>query len=563
MKQIKDQLFKVAIYLRLSKDDGDFSSAENGKSESDSIHNQRELLISFLAKHPEMELYDEYKDDGRTGTNFDRPDFKRMMDDVRKGNVNCVIVKDLSRFGRDYIECGKYIEKIFPQLGVRFISINDGFDTEASGSADSIVIPFKNLINDSYSRDISIKVRSNLDVKRKNGEFISNFAVYGYEKDPENKNRLIVDECAAEIVRDIFRWTIEGLSPNRIAVKLNELGILSPMEYKKSKGSKYKTEFKSSGKALWSHVAVRRILKNEVYTGVLVQGKRTTPNYKTKKFIYKNESEWVRVEDRHEAIIPRPQFDLVQQLLREDTRASAEKTTVHPFCGRIFCGDCNAPAVRKTVNSCGKQYVYYVCSANKADRSVCSKHSIREDVLEKAVLATIQQQIAVILDMDLAMQQIEALSWEKAEIKKIDANIEYQNQIIEKNNALRLGVYEDLRAGILTKDEFLTLKDEFAARIDAAKRLIDQLVSDKSGIQHGLSKQQSWLSQFRKYKNISEITRIVVVNLIERINIFEDSEIEVVFRQRDQFADIMSFLEEQEQRRNEQKAIPFPRLEVV
>lgn len=563
MKQIKDQLFKVAIYLRLSKDDGDFSSVENGKSESNSIHNQRELLISFLAKHPEMELYDEYKDDGRTGTNFDRPDFKRMMDDVRKGNVNCVIVKDLSRFGRDYIECGKYIEKIFPQLGVRFISINDGFDTEAAGSADSIVIPFKNLINDSYSRDISIKVRSNLDVKRKNGEFISNFAVYGYEKDPENKNRLIVDECAAEIVRDIFKWTIEGLSPNRIAVKLNELGILSPMEYKKSKGSKYKTEFKSSGKALWSHVAVRRILKNEVYTGVLVQGKRTTPNYKTKKFIYKNESEWVRVEDRHEAIIPRLQFDLVQQLLREDTRASAEKTAVHPFCGRIFCGDCNAPAVRKTVNSCGKQYVYYVCSANKADRSVCSKHSIREDVLEKAVLATIQQQIAVILDMDLAMQQIEALSWEKAEIKKIDANIEYQNQIIEKNNALRLGVYEDLRAGILTKDEFLTLKDEFAARIDAAKRLIDQLVSDKSGIQHGLSKQQSWLSQFRKYKNISEITRIVVVNLIERINIFEDSEIEVVFRQRDQFADIMSFLKEQEQRRNEQKAIPFPRLEVV
>lgn len=563
MKQIKDQLFKVAIYLRLSKDDGDFSSAENGKSESDSIHNQRELLVSFLAKHPEMELYDEYKDDGRTGTNFDRPDFKRMMDDVRKGNVNCVIVKDLSRFGRDYIECGKYIEKIFPQLGVRFISINDGFDTEAAGSADSIVIPFKNLINDSYSRDISIKVRSNLDVKRKNGEFIANFAVYGYEKDPENKNRLIVDECAAEVVRDIFKWKIEGLSPNRIAAKLNELGILSPMEYKKSRGSKFKTEFKSSGKALWSHVAVRRILKNEVYTGVLVQGKRTTPNYKTKKFIYKNESEWVRVEDRHEAIIPRPQFDLVQQLLREDTRASAEKTTVHPFCGRIFCGDCNAPAVRKTVNSCGKQYVYYVCSANKADRSVCSKHSIREDVLEKAVLATIQQQIAVILDMDLAMQQIEALSWEKAEIKKIDANIEYQNQIIEKNNALRLGVYEDLRAGILTKEEFLTLKDEFAARIDTAKQLIDQLASDKSGIQHGLSKQQSWLSQFQKYKNISEITRIVVVNLIERINVFEGSEIEVVFRQRDQFADIMSFLEEQEQRRNDQKAISFPKLEVV
>lgn len=563
MKQIQDQLFKVAIYLRLSKDDGDFSSAENGKSESNSIHNQRELLMAFLAKHPEMELYDEYKDDGRTGTNFDRPEFQRMMDDVRKGSVNCVIVKDLSRFGRDYIECGKYIEKIFPQLGVRFISINDGFDTRAAGSADSIVIPFKNLINDSYSRDISIKVRSNLDVKRKNGEFISNFAVYGYEKDPENKNQLIVDEDAAEVVRDIFKWKIEGLSPNRIADKLNGLGILSPMEYKKARGSKFKTEFKTNGKALWSHVAVRRILKNEVYVGVLVQGKRTTPNYKTKKFIYKNESEWVRVEDRHDAIISRPQFDLVQQLLREDTRASSEKTEVHPYCGRIFCGDCGAPAVRKTVNSCGRQYVYYVCSANKANRDVCSKHSIREDVLDKVVLATVQRQIEVILDMDRAMQQIEALSWEKAEIKKIDANIEYQNQVIEKNNALRLGVYEDLRAGILTKEEFLTLKEEFMERIDTAKQLIEQLTSDKSGIQHGLKKQQSWLSQFREYKNISEISRIIVVNLIERINIFENAEIEVVFRQRDQFADIMSFLEEQEQKKAAKRAIPFPGLEVV
>lgn len=161
------QLYHVAIYLRLSKDDGDISFSDSKKLESNSIHNQRELLISYLKKHPEMELYDEYKDDGWTGTNFERPDFRRMMEDVRAGKVNCILVKDLSRFGRDYIECGKYIEKIFPQLGIRFIALNDGFDTQSSNSTDSIVIPFKNLINDSYSRDISIKVRSNLEVKRR------------------------------------------------------------------------------------------------------------------------------------------------------------------------------------------------------------------------------------------------------------------------------------------------------------------------------------------------------------------------------------------------------------
>ncbi len=560
MIHMTDQIYKVAIYLRLSKDDGDFSFAGNGKSESNSIHNQRELLMDFLAKHREMELYDEYKDDGRTGTNFERPEFKRMMDDVRCGKINCIIVKDLSRFGRDYIECGKYIEKIFPQLGIRFIAVNDGFDTDYAGSADSIVIPFKNLINDSYSRDISVKVRSNLDIKRRQGECIASFAVYGYEKDPENKNHLVIDEYAADIVRDIFKWKVEGLSPNRIAARLNELGVLSPMEYKKARGSRLKTGFKTSGKTLWNHVAVRRILKNEIYTGVMVQGKRTTPNYKTKKLIYKCESEWVRVENRHEAIISRPQFDMVQQILREDTRAGAEQTAVHSYCGRIFCGDCGAPVVRKTVNGGGKRYVYYVCSANKANRTVCSKHSIREDILDQAVLVTVQQQIRTILDMDRAMQQIEALSWERSEIKKIEANMEYQSQVIEKNNVLRLGVYEDLRAGILTREEFLTLKEEFAARIDEAKQVLDQLIRDKSNIQQGLSEQQSWLSQFRKYKNISEISRLVVVHLIERIRVFEDSEIEVVFRQRDQFADIMSFLKEQQADGSE---VVLPKQEVI
>lgn len=244
MKRIIDQIYRVAIYLRLSKDDGDFSFSDGGKTESNSIQNQRELLHAYLAKHPEMELYGEYKDDGRTGTNFDRPDFQRMMEDVRKGAINCIIVKDLSRFGRDYIECGKYIEKIFPQLGVRFISVNDGYDTAASSSTDSLVIPFKNLINDSYSRDISIKVRTNLEVKRRQGEFISNFAVYGYCKDPADKNHLIVDEYAADVVQNIFKWKIEGLSPNSIAVRLNKLGILSPMEYKRSHGSRYSTKFK-------------------------------------------------------------------------------------------------------------------------------------------------------------------------------------------------------------------------------------------------------------------------------------------------------------------------------
>lgn len=479
----------------------------------------------------------------------------------KRGSLEDILVKDLSRFGRDYIECGKYIEKIFPQLGIRFIALNDGFDTQSSSSTDSIVIPFKNLINDSYSRDISIKVRSNLEVKRRQGEFISNFAVYGYKKDKENKNHLVVDEYAASIVQDIFKWAIEGHSPGSIALRLNQLGVLSPMEYKKSQGSKYKSKFKTGAQAKWSHVAVRRILQNEIYTGTMVQGRRTTPNHKTKKFIYKDQNDWVRVEGTHEAIISRPQFDLVQQILQEDTRANAENAAVHPYCGRIFCGDCGAPIVRKTTVSDGKRYVYYVCGANKADSHTCSKHSIREEILDDAVLVTIQRQIEIALDMDAALRQIETLSWERTELRKIEANIEVQNQIIQKNNNLRLGIYEDLQSGILSREEFMTLKEEFSSRIAAAKKVIDQLISSKSEIQHGLSKQQSWLAQFREYENITAITRRLIVSLVERINVYEDSEIEVVFRHRDQFAHIKEFLENQEGK--SEKIQIFPQLEVV
>ena len=556
----KDQIFKVAIYLRLSKDDGDLSVSENGKAESNSIHNQRELLHNFLKQHPELELYDEYKDDGWTGTNFDRPGFNRMLEDIRQGKVTCVVVKDLSRFGRDYIDCGKYIEKIFPQLGVRFISVNDNYDTFAMSSSDNIVVPFKNLINDSYSRDISIKVRTNLEVKRRQGEFIGNFAVYGYMKDPDDKNHLIIDETAAAVVRDIFKWKIAGLSPGSIAVRLNQQGVLSPMEYKRSKGSNFQSHFKKGTTAKWSHVAVRRILQNEIYTGVLVQGKRTTPNHKTKKIIYRNKEEWVRVEDTHEAIISRTQFHLVQELLQEDTRAAEEDTAVHPYCGRIFCGDCGAPAVRKTVRSGKKEYVYYVCGKNKADRDQCSKHSIREDVLDMAVLATIRRQIEVILDMDRALQDMERLAWERFEIKKIDASIAIQEEIIEKNNELRMGTYEDFQAGILTRDEFVAVKSEFTARIAESQKAIERLTQSKSEIQQGLSEQQSWLNQFKEYENISDITRRVIVSLVERILVFEGNEIEVVFRYKDQLADIMAFLEAQNEKINIADA---PKLEVV
>lgn len=559
MNKIIDQTFKVAIYLRLSKEDDDLSCSSGAKSESNSISNQRKLIYDFMKSHPELELYDEYKDDGKSGSNFDRAEFQRMMKDIEAGKVNCVVVKDQSRFGRDYIDVGKYKEKIFPKLGVRFITINEGYDSLSATSSDDLAFTINSFVYDFYIRDISTKIRTNLTAKKQNGEYAGAFVAYGYVKDSNDKSKLVVDQFAADVVRDIFRWKIEGLSPQNIAVRLNELGIPSPAEYKKLSGSNYKTSFQTSSKAVWSHVSVRRILKNEIYLGVMIQGKRTTPNYKTKTLVTKAESEWLRVEGTHEAIISVRDFELVQELLRDDTHCRAGDVTVPVYAGRIYCGDCGATAVRKTVSYAGKRYVYYVCNANKHDKTVCSRHSIREDVLDQVIYQTVRHQIDLLLDVDKALRQFENLSWEKHKLKQLDASIEIQEEVVRKNNTLRLGIYEDLRAGLLDRSEYESLKKELAERITEATAAIEKLNKEKREILDGVSKQQSWIEQFRQYENVTELTRPMVIHLIERINIFEDSNIEIVFRHRNQIEEILRFISEQT---TDKKVLAMPIREV-
>ena len=559
MNKIIDQTFKVAIYLRLSKEDDDLSCSSGAKSESNSISNQRKLIYDFMKSHPELDLYDEYKDDGKSGSNFDRAEFQRMMKDIEAGKVNCVVVKDQSRFGRDYIDVGKYKEKIFPKLGVRFITINEGYDSLSATSSDDLAFTINSFVYDFYIRDISTKIRTNLTAKKQNGEYAGAFVAYGYVKDSNDKSKLVVDQFAADVVRDIFRWKIEGLSPQNIAVRLNELGIPSPAEYKKLSGSNYKTSFQTSSKAVWSHVSVRRILKNEIYLGVMIQGKRTTPNYKTKTVVTKAESEWLRVEGTHEAIISVRDFELVQELLRDDTHCRAGDVTVPVYAGRIYCGDCGAAAVRKTVSYAGRRYVYYVCNANKHDKTVCSRHSIREDILGQVIYQTVRHQIDLLLDVDKALRQFENLSWEKHKLKQLDASIEIQEEVVRKNNTLRLGIYEDLRAGLLDRSEYESLKKELAERIAEATAAIEKLNKEKREILDGVSKQQSWIEQFRQYENVTELTRPMVIHLIERINIFEDSNIEIVFRHRNQIEEILRFISEQT---TDKKVLAMPIREV-
>lgn len=536
-----DKTYHVAIYLRLSQEDGDISLSD--KNESNSISTQRDLILNYLTQHPELEYTAEFSDDGFTGTNFDRPGFEQMMAAVREKRVDCIVVKDLSRFGRDYIESGKYIQKIFPMLGVRFIAINDGYDSaDTTSQANDFVLPFKNLINDSYCRDISIKSRTNLEVKRRNGEFVNNFAVYGYKRSPVDKHKLVVDEPAAMTVRNIFNWKQEGWNAQRIADYLNKSGVLSPMEYKKKCGFNYRTGFKTRSKAKWSAVAVLRILKNAVYTGVLEQGKTTTPNYKVKVKLYKDESEWARVENAHEAIITPDQFALVQSLLRMDTYRAAGEENIYPFSGIIFCADCQSPMTHRTASYAGKKYAYYICTGNKREKNGCKAHNVRCDVVEQAVLATVQAHIRLAIDIDKAMQQVDALDWEQREVRKINARIEALEQDIEKFNQLKCNLYEDLKDDLISREEYHSFKSDYNQRIAEVNCQISNLIGQRKAVEGGMTTAQSWFAQFRKYENIQQLTRVTIVNLIERVEIDGNKDVHVKFRHADQFAAAIDYL---------------------
>lgn len=398
-----EKKFCAAMYLRLSREDSEWK--KENYSESNSIGNQRALILEYLCRQPDMELYDCYVDDGFSGSNFCRPGFQRMMKDAEEGNINCVIVKDLSRFGRDYIETGRYVQKIFPKLGIRFVAVTDCYDSFfADAGMKNIVLPVKNFINDSYCRDISIKVKSQLEIKRKNGEYIAPFSFYGYKKEGKN---LVVDEMAAKIVRQIFYWKIEGIPVFAAAEKLNSLGVLSPAEYKKHTGSSYQSGFSSAEKAKWSSSTVKRILTNELYLGHLIQGKTEKINYKVKKSTEKPKSEWIRFENVLEPVISKRVFELAGRFLQTDCRISTSGKKRNLFSGILFCGDCREQMIRRRNCYKGKETIYEICSGSNRGEG-CSRHSVGEAVLKDLILKVLQKYGAFCLqNPEIILQQKE------------------------------------------------------------------------------------------------------------------------------------------------------------
>jgi DNA invertase Pin-like site-specific DNA recombinase len=526
---MQEPIYNADIYLRLSKEDGD-------KEESDSIGNQRALILDFLKTQPNIRLHKIRIDDGFSGVDFNRPDFIRMIDDIKEGHVNCVIVKDFSRFGRNYIESGKYIQVMFPRSGVRFIAVNENYDSaKVHGYTGNIIVPFKNMVNDAYCADISVKVRSHLEIKRKRGEFVGAFAVYGYSKDLNDKNKLVIDSLAADVVRDIFKWKLEGVSAQGIADRLNQSGILSPMEYKRFLGLRYSTTFKVNATAQWQSMTVKRILTNAVYTGLLEQGKRTKPNYKVRRCVELPKEQWVCTENAHDPIIERGVFDTVQGLLKQDTRAVKQGESVFPLSGVIVCGDCGGAMVRKTYTKNGTRHPFYVCSKHRADTSVCSTHTTPADGCEGAVLDALRVHTSAVLDVEKAMACAEGMAYRQDGVRKLTARIEAKKDEIVKYKDFRLSLHESYREGVISREDFISFKSSYDTKITDAESAVVGLKGEIEKLAAGEAESHDWVNKFRENIGIKTLERKTVAELIDCVNVYEGGRIKVRFRYYNEF----------------------------
>lgn len=509
-------------YLRLSHEDGD-------KEESNSITGQKNLIREYFRHHPEIVACGMKIDDGFSGSSFDRPAFQEMMADVKMGRINCIVVKDLSRFGRNYLEAGEYIERIFPFLGVRFIAINDNYDSMNTRTvSDELVIPFKNLINEAYCRDISVKIRSQLEIKRRRGDFTGSFAAYGYIKDPKNKNHLLIDEFAANVIRDIFCWKIKGVSAGDIADRLNQDGILPPLDYKKSQGLRFATPFGINERSAWNATTILRILKNPIYTGVLEQGKITTPSFKVKRRVLKPREEWNIVRGAHEAIIDQHDFEIVQRVLAMDTRTSPGNSTVELFSGIVYCGECGAAMVRKTVPSGKKKYIYYVCAAHKNEKT-CYSHSLRDCILEQMILESVKRQMQSVLDMEKILELTQTALLQQSGVKKHQGRLDKKNEEISRYQKLLCSLYENLTNGVIDQEEYQRLKKTYTVLLLEAQGQAEAIRTEIKQIRESSMKRKEWTDQFKKYQSLTVLDRAVVVCFIEKILIYKDRQVKIVY----------------------------------
>jgi len=537
------KIWNAAVYVRLSKEDGD-------KIESDSITSQKDILSEFVNHKDDIKIFDFYIDDGWSGANFERPAFSRMMSDIYAKKVNCVIVKDLSRFGRNYADSSRYIDDIFVKLNIRFIALNSGVDTiceHTNPATQCITVGIQNVINESYIANTSVSIRGALDINRKQGKFIGSFATYGYLKDPDDHHKLVVDVEAAEVVRTIFKWFIEGKSVIGITKNLNALGIPNPSEYKRQKGFNYKHTNKNND-GLWCDSTVRRMLRNQMYIGNMVQGKNTNLSYKIKKCRAKPKEEWIIVESTHEPIIDKETFEKAQSLFNRNTRTSPKKTEVDLFSGFVKCADCHRAMSKKVNNHTYGVYKYYRCvTASKKSKTACSPHSIRIDVLEKTVLSSIQNMIDTAVELEKILDKINKQAVKNGDTltKKALDKLKNDRENIKK---ISLDLYPDYKANIITLDEYTTLKENMASKIADLDIKIAEYEKTIEAEKSTQINQSDFIKKFTQFGKIDKLTRPILCELVDSILVHKNGDITINFKFMDVYEQLVDYLNETKQK---------------
>ena len=532
------RLWKMGGYIRLSRED--LQKINRGLDDSNSVKNQRDILNDFHFNHAEeFESYTEYVDDGHTGTDTERESFQRLLGDVMSGKINCVVVKDLSRFARNYSDAGSLIDNLFVQMGVRFISLAEGVDSYLNpDSVNSIIVPITNVMNDQYCYQTSKKIRQVFDYKRRNGQYIGSFAPYGYIKDPKDKHQLIVDPEAAETVKKIYEMCLQGTAKLQIVMYLNDHGIPSPTAYRKLKGLPYSPAI--SDAPMWGNKIITDILRNPIYTGDLVQGRRRVKSYKVHQIEAVPEEEWVRVPDTHEAIITHETFDRVQELLKRDTRTAPKKRELHLFSGFLRCADCGKAVTR---SQSGKN-VYYSCSTyKKRSRTACTMHSIKHNRLEAAVLFAIQYQVSTAVSYSEIVAHINATPLKKSQSHRLNDQIAAKEKELTKITRYKQSLYQDWKDGEISQQEYREMKADYERQAAGLSDLLARLTAERKELSNGVDQQHPALVAFAKYQNIEKLTREILIELVDHIKVYENGNISVHFKFADEFRRIAEYIE--------------------
>lgn len=500
--------YKVGAYLRISQ-----NSDNTDDNESNSIINQRKLIRKYVKDKKEFKDLKFYIDDGYTGTNFDRPNFKKLYKDIYNKKIDVIIVKDLSRLGRNYLQLGKYLEE-FANLKIRLISINDNIDTNNDDKNSKFLIPIKNILNDTYTKDISKKIKASLDIKKKQGEFVGAFTCFGYKKDENDKHKLIIDENASKVVKEIFELASKGYSFSYIARSLNENHILSPLAYKKEVLHSKITSRWQESTSLWNQATISRILQNEMYCGTLIQ---------------RSNNEIIKIKNAHPAIISEEDFLDIQKKYFKRKSYPDKTGKVSLFSGFIKCNECKKAMVKFPSKD---NYIYYCSTYRKSKKKQCKPISIKNDYLEKSILKEVRLRILKVERLKLKLQEIfKKDNWQEilSDEKRMSLENELNKKISIKNELLK-----DYENKAISRYDYLFFLDEFSKEIDSLKEKIIEVNNDYF----------SWIDIFLKYNSCEVITRDLLDDLISDIYIKDDNTLRIIFKYDDSFFELINFFKD-------------------